>query len=298
MVQQEDIRNKKSQAGTTPGMGQAGMCGINAPVTDSEPTSPASAESNGTNPKAPCERTAAEVQETLTSLANVDGVSKEDLISKLRSVVNKNLELKESLAQNNLALRHQLALVVRWSQQCQLQQQHQHQQLARAAMHISALQQENASLRAAGKADGSSGGASTVEVAGLQARLSAALQQITQLQQEKDQATALKAGLEADVTLLKCDLATSRHDHERLELERSHLHATNTELKNQLRLHHLTQRQGSSEEGGKKVSAEAKEEADAARAQVEALQCDLQRALHKISVLESAAAAAAHRQVS
>ncbi|XP_018009461.1 optineurin isoform X2 [Hyalella azteca] len=297
MVQQEDNFSKNNYKAEKGIMGQA-VCGA-PPLSDPpSPGSPmASVESNGNNPSSPCERTAAEVQETLSSLSAVDGVSKEDLIAKLRTVVTKNLELKETLAQNNLALRHQLALVVRWSQQSQLQKQQQHQNLSRAAMQISALQHENAALKSAAKRDGAaSGGDCSAEILALQARLSSAVQQMQQLQQEKDKMDALRARLEGDITLLKCDISTLRRDHERSEMERSHLQAINSKLKQQLRLHHMSLQDqqhagGEGDEASSELNSTLQREAEAARVQVEALQCDLQRARHKIALLESAAGA-------
>lgn len=56
--------------------------------------------------------------------------------------------LTETVAQNNLALRQQLSLVVRWKQQSEAQLQEQRQQAAQAVQQLSSLQQENATLKA------------------------------------------------------------------------------------------------------------------------------------------------------
>lgn len=56
--------------------------------------------------------------------------------------------MTETIAQNNLALRQQLALVVKWNQQNEQQQHHHRQQLLEFGQQLSSLQQENATLKA------------------------------------------------------------------------------------------------------------------------------------------------------
>lgn len=56
--------------------------------------------------------------------------------------------LAETVAQNNLALRQQLGLVIRWKQQSEAQLQEQRQQAAQGLQQLSSLQQENATLKA------------------------------------------------------------------------------------------------------------------------------------------------------
>uniref|UniRef100_A0A2P2HZF1 Optineurin-like n=1 Tax=Hirondellea gigas TaxID=1518452 RepID=A0A2P2HZF1_9CRUS len=294
MVQQEASSPKASSGNAS--MGQAVACGLTAPLTDSQPTSPVtSMETNGSNPNSPCSRNLVDLQANLKSLAGVAGVPQDDLIAKLRSVVNQNLELKEALAQNNMALRQQLALVVRWSQQCQQQQQQQQHSLARSQLQLSLLQQENTSLRTAkGCGEQLKGVSSNTEEVLLQ-RVTSTLQQCVLLQEEKDKLAGLRAKLEADVTLLKCDLTTSRGDQERLQLERCHLIATSTELRQQLRL--LLQQQGGitrDEELRKERerSSSLRQECGDLHEQLDALRTDMKRMQQKTTALAAARAPA------
>ncbi|XP_042885077.1 optineurin-like isoform X2 [Penaeus japonicus] len=221
-----------------PIMGQGGLCGVTSPGIDSFPptASPPVASTNANG-------IASEVQESLTTLLSAEGtVCQDELIAKLRSVVNENLELKETIAQNNLALRQQLALVVKWNQQNE-QQQHQHrQQLLEFSQQLSSLQQENATLKA------HLAGSKTSEVSSqprfqeldetirlLNTRLEFAERNLRQVQEEREKLIALKSRLEGDITLLKCDLTTTRSEQERLQLERFELLSTANELRQQLR---------------------------------------------------------------
>lgn len=56
--------------------------------------------------------------------------------------------LPETVAQNNLALRHQLGLFVKWRQQNEQLHQEQRHRISEISQQMSTLQQENAMLRA------------------------------------------------------------------------------------------------------------------------------------------------------
>lgn len=220
-----------------PMMGQGGLCGVTSPGIDSLPpiTSPPTAGTNANG-------IASEVQESLTTLLSAEGtVCQDELIAKLRSVVNENLELKETIAQNNLALRQQLALVVKWNQQNEQQQHHHRQQLLEFGQQLSSLQQENATLKA------HLAGTKTSDVSQprfqeldetirlLNTRLEVAERNLRQVQDEREKLIAQRSRLEGDITLLKCDLTTTRSEQERLQLERFELLSTANELRQQLR---------------------------------------------------------------
>ncbi|XP_071530040.1 optineurin-like [Panulirus ornatus] len=217
-------------------MGQGGLCGVTTPGIESlPPMIPAAAvtTSNGM---------ASEVQASLSSLLAVEGnVSQDDLISKLRTVINENLELKETVAQNNLALRQQLGLVVKWRQQNDLYQQQQRQHISEVTQQLSSLQQENATLRThlAGSKMSEEPQPRFQELDDtiklLNTRLEVAERNLRQVQEEREKVMAQKSKLEGDMTLLKCDLTTSRSEQERLQLERFELLSTANELRQQLR---------------------------------------------------------------
>ena len=57
----------------------------------------------------------------------------------------------ETITQNNLALRQQLGLVARWSQQCESLQQQQRQKLLEFNQQITSLQRENDLLKVSTK---------------------------------------------------------------------------------------------------------------------------------------------------
>ncbi|KAB7503130.1 hypothetical protein Anas_10247 [Armadillidium nasatum] len=65
-------------------------------------------------------------------LENKADVKTEDLLLKLRSLINENLELKDTITQNNLALRQQMNLLVQWHQQVENQQRHFREELNNA----------------------------------------------------------------------------------------------------------------------------------------------------------------------
>ncbi|XP_069183029.1 optineurin isoform X2 [Procambarus clarkii] len=217
-------------------MGQGGLCGVTTPGIDSLPLiTPTSitTTSNGM---------ATEVQASLSSLLTVEEtVSQEDLISKLRTVINENLELKETVAQNNLALRQQLGLVVKWRQQNDLHQQQQRQHISEFTQQLSSLQQENARLRAhlAGSKSPEEPQPHFQEfdetIKLLNTRLEVAERNLRKVEEEREKLISQRSRLEGDITLLKCDLTTSRSEQERLQLERFELLSTANELRQQLR---------------------------------------------------------------
>ena len=59
-----------------------------------------------------------------------------------------NSSFAETVAQNNLAMRHQLGLFVKWKQQNEQQHQEQRHRITEISQKISSVQQENATLRA------------------------------------------------------------------------------------------------------------------------------------------------------
>ncbi|KAG0712735.1 Optineurin [Chionoecetes opilio] len=226
MVRQEEVR-----------MGQGGLCGVTMPTTDSLPpmTQPAlSGSASGT---------AVEMQESLSCLvAGEETVSQEELVARFRTIINENLLLKETIAQNNMGMRQQLGLIVKWRQQNEQLQQEQRQQITDLSQQVSSRQQENATLRAQLTActqlpedaqprfqelD------NTIIV--LNTRLAAAERTLRQTQGDRDKLMAQRSRLEGDITLLKCDLTTSRSEQERLQLERFELLSTANELRQQLR---------------------------------------------------------------
>ncbi|KAG7174452.1 optineurin-like [Homarus americanus] len=220
-----------------PRMGQGGLCGVTTPGVDSlTPILPATSLTSTSN------GTASEVQESLSSLMSAEGtVNQEDLISKFRAVINENLELKETVTQNNLALRQQLGLVVKWRQQNELHQQQQRQRINEFSQQLSSLQQENASLRSQLTGSKSSEESQprfreldeTIKL--LNTRLEVAERNLRQIQEEKEKLMAQRSRLEGDITLLKCDVTTTRSEQERLQLERFELLSTASELRQQLR---------------------------------------------------------------
>ncbi|XP_076067337.1 uncharacterized protein LOC143040321 isoform X2 [Oratosquilla oratoria] len=208
-------------------MGQVGLCA----------TDPQSADSLLPLVSSSANGTASEVHASLASLASqASSLNQEDLVAKLRGLINENQELKETIAQNNLALRQQLRLVVRWSQQCEHQQQQQRQQLTQLNHQITKLQQENALLSMQG-GDKSTSGASGIDetVTTLTKRLEACEMHLLDVQENNDKLLAQRTRLEGDITLLKCDLSTARGDQERLQLERFELLSSVNELRTQLR---------------------------------------------------------------
>ncbi|KAK4299465.1 hypothetical protein Pmani_028250 [Petrolisthes manimaculis] len=217
-------------------MGQGGLCGVTSPGIDSLPlmASPSfTSTSNGI---------ANEVNESLTSLLSTEGpVDVEDLVSKLRTIINENLELKETVAQNNLALRQQLSLVVRWKQQSEAQLHEQRQHAAQAVQQLSSLQQENATLKAhvASVKLPEEGQQRFQELSDtiklLNTRLETSERNLRLTQDEKEKITAHRSRLEGDITLIKCDLTTSRNELERLQLERFELVSAANDLRQQLR---------------------------------------------------------------
>ncbi|XP_068241908.1 optineurin-like [Palaemon carinicauda] len=216
-------------------MGQGGLCGVSSPGIESFTHIPSAGvpTSNGI---------ASEVQASLSMLMSSEGsVSQEDLISKLRTVINENLELKETIAQNNLALRQQLGLVVKWNQQKELIQQQHRQQVSEVAQQLSKLQQENVTLRASflgSKApEGSEARFREVDetIKLLNTRLEVSERNLRQVQEEREKLIAQRSRHEGDITLLKCDLTTTRSELERLQLERFELLSTANELRQQLR---------------------------------------------------------------
>ncbi|XP_064119559.1 optineurin-like isoform X2 [Macrobrachium nipponense] len=216
-------------------MGQGGLCGVSTPGIESLPHIPSAGvpASNGI---------ASEVQASLSMLMSSEGcVSQEDLIAKLRTLINENLELKETIAQNNLALRQQLALVVKWSQQNELHQQQHRQQINEVTQQLSRLQQENVTLKAslvgAKAPEGSESRFREVDetIKLLNTRLEVSERNLRQVQDEREKLAAQRSRLEGDITLLKCDLTTTRSELERLQLERFELLSTANELRQQLR---------------------------------------------------------------
>lgn len=234
MVRQEDGDGAK--------MGQSAMCGITAPGTDSlSPlisTPHTSVNSNGFTD---------EVQASLTSLLSGDesALSMDDLLGKLRVVINENMTLKETVAQNNLALRNQLSLVVQWKQQQDQQQQQFRHQVQDIAQQLSQAQQENVSLKSqiTGSKVSSGPGNDMSEryqelddtIRMLNKRLETSERSLRTAQEEKDKLQVQKTRLEGDSTLLKCDLTTIRGEQERLQLERFELLSNVNELRQQLR---------------------------------------------------------------
>ncbi|KAK8736239.1 hypothetical protein OTU49_004885 [Cherax quadricarinatus] len=219
-----------------PKMGQGGLCGVTTPGIESLPPITSASLSSASNGMA------TEVQASISSLMALEGsVSQEDLISKLRAVINENLELKETVAQNNLALRQQLGLVVKWRQQNELHQQEQRKCIHEFTQQLSTLQQENASLRS--QLAGSKSPEEpqphfqeldeTIKL--LNTRLEVAERNLRQVQEEREKLISQRSRLEGDITLLKCDLTTSRSEQERLQLERFELLNTASELRLQLR---------------------------------------------------------------
>lgn len=232
MVRQEDVGK----------MGQSAMCGITDPGTDSlSPllsTPHTSVNSNGFTD---------EVQASLTTLLSGDesGLSTDDLLGKLRVVINENMTLKETVAQNNLALRNQLSLVVQWRQQQDQQQQQFRHQLQDLTQQLSQSQQENVSLKSQiTGTKASSGPANDMSarylelddtIRMLNKRLETSERSLRTAQEEKDKLQVQKTRLEGDATLLKCDLTTIRGEQERLQLERFELLSNVNDLRQQLR---------------------------------------------------------------
>lgn len=232
MVRQEDLAK----------MGQSAMCGITAPGTDSlSPlisTPHASMNSNGFTD---------EVQASLTSLLSGDesGLSTDDLLGKLRVVINENMTLKETVAQNNLALRNQLSLVVQWRQQQDQQQQQFRHQLQDLTQQLNTAHQDNVSLKSQiTGTKASSGPANDMSarylelddtIRMLNKRLETSERSLRTAQEDKDKLQVQKTRLEGDITLLKCDLTTIRGEQERLQLERFELLSNVNDLRQQLR---------------------------------------------------------------
>ncbi|MPC22977.1 hypothetical protein E2C01_016009 [Portunus trituberculatus] len=69
----------------------------------------------------------------------------------------------------------------------------------------------------------------------LNKRLEVAERNLRQAQEDKEKLMAQRSRLEGDITLLKCDITTSRSEQERLQLERFELLSTANELRQQLR---------------------------------------------------------------
>ncbi|KAK7076018.1 hypothetical protein SK128_020008 [Halocaridina rubra] len=216
-----------------PGMGQGGLCGVSTPVVESLPPVPPAGVSNGM---------ASEVQASLSMLMSSEGtLCQDDLITKLRTVINENQELKETVAQNNLALRQQLGLVVKWSQQNEFQQQQHRQQITDLMQQISHLQQENVTFKATLAGTKWPEGAEprfkelddTIKL--LNTRLEVTERNLRQSQDDKEKIMAQRSRLEGDITLLKCDLTTTRSELERLQLERFELLNTANELRQHLK---------------------------------------------------------------
>lgn len=210
-------------------MGQTAFCGLTNPQVYS-PTGLGVSADMATN----YSQCGSDIKTTLSSLGD-DGnkVSYEELLKKFTTVVNQNLQLKESLYQNNLALRQQLALMVQWSQQ---QRQWKQQRLQQAMRQISLLQQENQALREAKDSGNfeviSINKAETNKKSDEQLQLT--LDQLNVTQQEKSDLENIKTKLESDVVLLKCDLTNSQGALEQLKLQCAHLMSTNAEMKTQI----------------------------------------------------------------
>lgn len=218
-----------------PKMGQGGMCGVTMPGTDSLPQMPESAGSSANG-------IAVEMQESLSSLmAGEETVNQEELLTRFRTIINENLMLKETVAQNNLAMRQQLGLFVKWKQQNEQLHQEQRQRITEMSQQISSVQQENGTLRAQLACTQLPEEAqprfqeldNTIML--LNTRLELAERNLRQAQEDREKLMAQRSRLEGDITLLKCDLTTSRGEQERLQLERFELLSTANELRQQLR---------------------------------------------------------------
>lgn len=219
-----------------PSMGQGGMCGVTMPATESLSPLPETAVGGSTN------GIAVEMQESLSSLmAAEETVSQQELLTRFRTIICENLELKETVAQNNLALRHQLGLFVKWRQQNEQLHQEQRHHISEISQQMSSIQQENATLRAQLACTKMPEEAqprfqeldNTILL--LNKRLEVSERNLRQAQEDKEKVMAQRSRLEGDITLLKCDLTTSRSEQERLQLERFELLSTANELRQQLR---------------------------------------------------------------
>ncbi|XP_063867577.1 optineurin-like [Scylla paramamosain] len=219
-----------------PKMGLGGMCGVTAPGTESLPhmlQPPVGGSANGV---------AVEMQESLSSLmAGEESVNQEELLSRFRTIINENLLLKETIAQNNLAMRQQLGLFVKWRHQNEQQHQEQRHHVTELSQQVASVQQENATLRAQLACTQLPEEAqprfkeldNTIIL--LNRRLEVAERNLRQAQEDKEKLMAQRSRLEGDITLLKCDITTSRSEQERLQLERFELLSTANELRQQLR---------------------------------------------------------------
>ncbi|XP_045127790.1 optineurin-like isoform X3 [Portunus trituberculatus] len=219
-----------------PMMGQGGMCGVTTPSIESlphMPQPPVGGSANGV---------AVEMQESLSSLmAGEESVNQEELLSRFRTIINENLLLKETIAQNNLAMRQQLGLFVKWKHQNEQQHQDQRHRVTELSQQVASVQQENATLRAQLACTQLPEEAqphfkeldNTIIL--LNKRLEVAERNLRQAQEDKEKLMAQRSRLEGDITLLKCDITTSRSEQERLQLERFELLSTANELRQQLR---------------------------------------------------------------
>ncbi|KAL7641583.1 UNVERIFIED_CONTAM: hypothetical protein RMT77_007456 [Armadillidium vulgare] len=274
-------------------MGQAGLCTA-PPQTDSPLNSgldsyPQELISNGSSN---------DIIATVSALLeNKADVKTEDLLLKLRSLINENLELKDTITQNNLALRQQMNLLVQWHQQVENQQRHFREELNNAHKQSNSLQQENTLLKSTltGLKNSNPGSPKFQEldnmIQELYQQLNATERKLQVTLEEKDSISSQRTKLEGELTLLRCDLAATKSEFERLKLQRQELLSTAKELRERLQTREMQlgreKNQNISEDVEKVYKTLQKEreaagvlfqELEEARSQVEHLESELKTA--------------------